>query len=149
MDIVANYSLQTFPVTVSGNEEGGSVSGAASGVYAYGDVLTVIANADEDYVFEAWNVNGQPVSSEPELSVTVDQAKEIRAVFRRDLFLQTMQLSRGWNWVSSYVAEPVAAGHFLGHVTRIVSQFDEVINDPLYGMTGGIDSLRAGQAYKM
>ena len=149
MDIVANYSLKTFPVTVSGNEEGGSVSGAASGVYAYGDVLTVIANADEDYVFEAWNVNGQPVSSEPELSVTVDEAKDIQAVFRRDLFLQTMQLSRGWNWVSSYVAEPVAAGHFLGHVTRIVSQFDEVINDPLYGMTGGIDSLRAGQAYKM
>ncbi len=149
MDIVANYSLKTFPVTVGGNEEGGSVSGAASGVYAYGDVLTVIANADEDYVFEAWNVNGQPVSSEPELSVTVDQAKDIQAVFRRDLFLQTMQLSRGWNWVSSYVAEPVAAGHFLGHVTRIVSQFDEVINDPLYGMTGGIDSLRAGQAYKM
>ena len=149
MDIVANYSLKTFPVTVSGNEEGGSVSGAASGVYAYGDVLTVTAEADEDYVFEAWNVNGQPVSSEPELSVTVDEAKDIQAVFRRDLFLQTMQLSRGWNWVSSYVAEPVAAGHFLGHVTRIVSQFDEVINDPLYGMTGGIDSLRAGQAYKM
>lgn len=148
MDIIAHYSAKTYSVTVSDNE-GGVIAGSASGFYSYGDILNITAQANEDFVFEGWNVNGKIVSEDENLSIIVDEQKEINAVFRRDMYSQSLTVSRGWNWVSTYVNEPVPVSVFLNHVSHIVGQFDELINDPEYGMTGGIDWLLPGLAYKV
>lgn len=149
MDIQANYVSKTYAVTIGDSDGGGIVTGAASGVYAFGDVLNLVAHADEDYVFDGWEVNGQNMGIDEELSVIVNEVKDIKANFRRDVFLQSLAMSRGWNWVSFYVNEPVPVSSFLGTTNHIVSQFDEIINDPVYGMIGGIESLLPGVAYKM
>lgn len=149
MDIQANYASKTYAVTIGESDGGGIVTGAASGVYAFGDVLNLVAHADEDYVFDGWEVNGQNMGIDEELSVIVNEVKDIKANFRRDVFLQSLAMSRGWNWVSFYVNEPVPVSNFLGITNHIVSQFDEIINDPVYGMIGGIESLLPGVAYKM
>ena len=149
MNIQANYALKTYSVTISESDEGGVVTGAASGVYPYGEVLNLEADADEDYVFEGWEVNGQNKGNDKALSVIVNEVKDIKANFRRDVFQQSLAMSRGWNWVSFYVNEPVPVSNFLGATNHIVSQFDEIIDDPVYGMIGGIESLSPGVAYKM
>lgn len=149
MDIKANYALKTYPVTICETEEGGSVSGSASGVYSHGDVLNVIANPHEDYVFDGWTVNNENTGKDAELSIVVNGPKNINANFKRDVFSQSITLSRGWNWVSSYVNEPIPVENFLNNVTHVVSQFDEIINDPVYGMVGNIEALQPGASYKM
>lgn len=149
MDIKANYSLKTYSVIINENIEGGIITGAASGVYSYGDVLNLIASANEDYIFGGWVVNNQKVSEDQNYSIVVNGTKEITAYFVRDIFLQSLLLSRGWNWVSSFINEPIPVNSFFGNVTHIVSQFDEIINDPIYGMIGSIETLIPGQAYKM
>lgn len=152
MDVKANYSLKSLPVTISDVDAGGSVIGSASGIYSYGDELTVMAVPDEDYVFAGWTVNGKNCGTDLQLEVTVDEAKEIKAEFKRDIFQQSLVMSRGWNWVSSFVSEPIAVGNILGNVgnvSHIVSQFDEIILDPEYGMIGGIEELLPGVAYKI
>lgn len=149
MDIKANYALKTYTVTVNDNEEGGSVTGSSSGIYSYGDVLNLTANANEDFVFDGWNVNEKNISDNKSISIVVNESKNINANFRREVFNQSLTMSRGWNWVSTFVNEPIPVNIFLGNVTHVVSQFDEIVNDPVYGMIGGIETLLPGQAYKM
>lgn len=149
MDIKANYALKTYTVTVNDNEEGGEATGSSSGIYSYGDVLNLTAIADEEFMFDCWYVNDEKVSDDESISIVVNELKDIKAVFRREVFTQSLTVSRGWNWVSTFVNEPISANVFLGNVTHIVSQFDEIVNDPVYGMIGGIETLLPGQTYKM
>lgn len=149
MDVKANYALKTYSVTINKPNEGGVIDGGATGIYSHGEVLNFTASADEDFAFDHWTINGQDCGSDESLSIVIDGAKEVTANFRRVVFPQSLTLSKGWNWVSSYVSESVPLGNFYGSVTRIVSQFDEVIYDPVYGMTGNIEALRPGNAYKM
>lgn len=149
MNIKANYAPKTYSVNITDSNEGGAITGAASGVYSYGDVLNLTAKSNEDYVFDGWEINNQNNGNDNEISIVVNESKDIKANFRRDVFLQSFSMSRGWNWISSYVNEPIPVSTFLGNVTHIVSQFDEVINDPLYGMIGGIETLMPGVSYKM
>lgn len=149
MNIKANFAPKTYSVTIYEPNEGGVITGAGSGVYSYGDVLNLAANADEDFAFDGWEVNDLNNGKENELSVIVNEAKNIKANFRREVFKQSLTMSKGWNWISSYVNEPIPVSNVLGNINHIVSQFDELINDPIYGMIGGIESLVPGIAYKM
>lgn len=59
-NLVAVFGLP-LEITVSSNlEEGGTVTGA--GVFDYGASATIIASANEGYVFYRWTLNGSPVS---------------------------------------------------------------------------------------
>lgn len=149
IDVKANYVLKKYSVTINASEGGGAVEGSASGVYSHGDVLNITANANEDFVFDGWIVNDKNVSNESTISVVVDENKTINAEFHRDVFLQSLTMSRGWNWISSYVKEPVPVNSLFGSVTRIVGQFDEAVDDPVYGIVGNLESLQPGKAYKM
>lgn len=149
MDIRANYTLKTYAVTIDEECDGGVITGSASGIYSYGDELKVTATANEDYVFEGWTVNGVNRGNAKELSIVVDEAKSIKAEFKQDIFEQSMSFERGWNWVSSYMNEPIAVNNFFGSVTHIIGQNDEIVNDPNNGMIGGMEYLMPGLAYKM
>lgn len=66
-----------------------------------------------------------------------------------------MDLKTGWNWVSSNLSKPAHqnAKQFLepikGITERFVGQMDELINDPVYGLTGGLTTIVPTESYKL
>ena len=60
-----------------------------------------------------------------------------------------MNLKEGWNWVSHNVETAIAATELQENATRIVSQTEELINDPVYGFVGSLESLRPSESYKV
>ncbi len=66
-----------------------------------------------------------------------------------------LDLKQGWNWVSSNLAEAEHrdAIKFLkpieSYVNRFVGLDDEIINDPVYGLTGGLISIMPQHGYKL
>ena len=66
-----------------------------------------------------------------------------------------MDLKTGWNWVSSNLSEPAHqdAKQFLEPIKditeRFVGQVNELINDPVYGLTGGLTTITPTESYKL
>lgn len=66
-----------------------------------------------------------------------------------------MDLKTGWNWVSSSLTEPAHqdAKQFLEPIKditeRLVGQSEELINDPVYGLTGGLTTIAPTESYKL
>lgn len=60
-----------------------------------------------------------------------------------------LSLNEGWNWVSHNVENAIAVTELQQNAARIVSQTEELVNDPVYGWVGGIDSIRPTEGYKM
>ena len=148
MNVVANFTKKSYNVEITSDSDQGSISGAGTGIYEFGTQLRLTAQPDEDFVLKEWLVDGKPVEGNGTLVVTVDGAKTVSAVFERVYYRQSMDMARGWNWVSSYLGETLDLGAISEFANRIVGQFDEVIRDPLYGMVGGLQ-LTAGQTYKI
>lgn len=149
MDIVANFTAKNYLVSLDFDAEGGNVSGFSSGYYTKGTELTFSAQASEDWEFEGWTVNDEAAGSDETLTVIVDGTTVVKALFRHVIYPQNFILESGWNWISSFVNEPIPIDIFKGSLNRIVGQFDETIDDPVYGMTGGIDMLMPGVSYKV
>ncbi len=151
LDVVANYSKKMYLVSVSANaDEGGSITGGTSGIYNYGDKLTLMAIPSEDFMFDSWIVNGEIVSASATLSQVIDRETEITAVFIRDVYEQRIVLDKGWNWVSSYLAEPIGIAEFSDYNTnRILGQDNELVHDANLGLVGNMESINAGAAYKL
>lgn len=149
LHVTANFKKQVYAVNITTGTEGGSVEGSSSGMYEFGDTLVLKAVPDEDFVFTSWLVNEDSLSTDPVLNLNVDKELNICPVFTRDLFQQRIVLYKGWNWISGYLDEAIPVDLFEDKVTRIVSQYDELISDPVYGMVGEIDSIKSGIGYKM
>lgn len=60
-----------------------------------------------------------------------------------------LDLNEGWTWVSHDLESPVAATELGDNALRIVSQTAELVNDPVYGLTGNLTELVPEQAYKV
>ncbi len=60
-------------------EEGGIVEGA--GKYPEDDLVTLIAEPMDDFVFSNWSENGTVLSEEPEFTLTADRSRRITANF--------------------------------------------------------------------
>ena len=148
MNVVANFTKKSYNVEITSDSDQGSISGAGTGIYEFGTQLRLTAQPDEDFVLKEWLVDGKPVEGNGTLVVTVDGAKTVSAVFERVYYRQSIEMSRGWNWMSSYLGETLDLSAISEFANRIVGQFDEVIRDPLYGMVGGLQ-LTAGQTYKI
>ncbi len=150
MNVVANFTKKRYKVEIIEDTEGGAISGFATGIYDYGTKMTLTATPQEDYVFKGWIVNGSSLDDHSNvITLTATEAMEISAVFEREYYRHTMTLARGWNWVSSYLNEPLDVADFRSYVNRILSQEQEIINDPQYGMVGNLTELTAGKAYKI
>ena len=67
-----------YNVTVSCSQ-GGEVEG--DGVYAKGEKCTVIARADDGFVFDGWYKNSKRVSSNEVYSFSVNSDTDLEAVF--------------------------------------------------------------------
>ena len=60
----------------------------------------------------------------------------------------TLQLSQGWNWTSHCLDMAIAPGDLSANATRIVGQNQEAYRTGK-GMVGNLQSLEAGQLYKV
>jgi len=149
-ELTAIFTPKHYEVTIECDEEQGSVTNAASGIYDFGTSLQMTAVSQPDFVFTGWVINGEVVAEGSRtLIVTVDKALHIRAEFVREVYHQDITIKYGWNWMSTYMGEPVDINEVIPYANRIVGQFDELILDPQYGMVGGLDSFQPGKAYKI
>lgn len=59
-------------------------------------------------------------------------------------------LSENWNWISHNLESAVNVSEFAGDgVSRILSQTQEVVRDPKYGLVGNLSELNPLEAYKV
>lgn len=79
-------------------QEAGTVSG--TGKYPLESTATLTATANEGFAFKNWTLDGEIVSNEAAYSFVVEQATELVANFN---YIQERELSKGWNWYSTYV----------------------------------------------
>ena len=149
MDIVANFALKNYPVNIDYDAEGGIVSGSSSGYYTKGTELTFSAQVYEDWVFEGWTINGENAGNDETLTVVVDGTTAVKALFRHDIYHQDFILESGWNWISTYLNDPISVDLIIGGVTRMLSQTEEIYNDPELGLVGNINNIQPGAAYKV
>ena len=79
-NLVANFTLNNYTVTVSANpSNGGTVTGG--GNFTYGQSCTVTATANTGYTFTNWTENGNVVSSNANYTFTVEGNRNLVANF--------------------------------------------------------------------
>ena len=59
------------------------------------------------------------------------------------------QFQEGWTWVSHNFEQPVDVKTFAPTAELVVSQTEEAIKDPVYGLMGTLKTLLPAQAYKV
>lgn len=148
-ELKALFINKYFDITINYDAEQGSVLGGATGIFPYGEEIHLTAQPNSDFTFDGWIVNGELVTTDSELTITVKSVQEISAIFKRLTYRQEFKLSQGWNWVSSYLNEPLAIDPIVNDLSNIVGQFAESIEDPEYGIIGDISAIEPGNAYKL
>lgn len=128
LTMVANFEKKTYQVNIAENCEGGSITQSYTGVYHYGDQLVLKAEADEDYSFAHWTVNGKQTEDAETLSLIVDKDLTVSASFKQERYEQNITLMRGWNWISSYLADPISASDIASKSSQIISSSEEIEN---------------------
>ena len=97
---VANFSLNLYEITAIANPvEGGTITGA--GNYYHGDECILTAIPIENYTFLYWTENGNYLSSDAIYSFVATSDRSLVAIFAGNE--QTISLSPGWTWLSSYI----------------------------------------------
>lgn len=61
----------------------------------------------------------------------------------------SLSLSKGWNWISHNIENPISVSSLSTKAIRIVGFKDEAYNDEKLGMVGTLRSLEAGDMYKV
>lgn len=128
LTMVANFEKKTYQVNIAENCEGGSITQTYTGVYHYGDQLVLKAEADEDYSFAHWTVNGKQTEDAETLSLIVDRDLTVSASFKQERYEQNITLMRGWNWIASYLADPISASDIASKSSQIISSSEEIEN---------------------
>lgn len=149
VQITANFTEKMYNVTVASDIVGGAIEGVVSGIYPFGTAFTIQPTPEYGYTFSHWLINDVNVGTNAMMDISIDQPLTISAQFVREIYTQRLVAYQGWNWLSSYLQEPIAVEEFTDLSNHIVSQLDEIIKDPLFGFVGGISSLEGGVAYKV
>ena len=93
--------ISAFEISVAVNPEGaGTVMGA--GAYIGGATCMLIAEANADFQFAYWTLDGTVVSTDASYEFTVTQNAAYVAHFQS---VHEQALSSGWNWYSTYIEQ--------------------------------------------
>lgn len=152
IDIDIPVETHKYSVTaVSADESKGSVSidGGGSQVVS-GTQVTVTATPAEGYGFTAWTADGNVVSTDNPYTFAAARNIALTANFKK-LVTNSYDMAKGWNWVSTNIAtEAISYIHSIeDKVDRLVSQTDEMVNDPNYGFVGTLKTLDVISGYKL
>ena len=97
--LVANFTLNTYTITALVNpENAGTVTGA--GTYSHGATVTLVATANEGYVFVNWTENGTVYCTNATCVSTAAGDRTLVANFEIATVQHTVSLTSGWNWWS-------------------------------------------------
>ena len=153
--LTATFALKNYNVEIVCNRNEGVVTGAGTGVYPYGNVLSLTAEPLSGYVFDGWYIVDSKIAEASTYVHTVDSAVQIEARFTQVIYDLTLRLEDGWNWISAYFAdeELMTSWEFLtpikNSVERFVGMETEIVNDPEYGLTGNLHTLSPTEGYKV
>ena len=153
--IVATFTPNNYDVKITYNADEGVVTGGATGIYQYGDVLNLMAEPASGYVLDGWYIDGAKVATTLTYSQNVNSTMQIEARFTQVIYDLTLRLEDGWNWVSVNFAddELMTSWKFLtpirSSVERLVGMERETINDPEYGLVGNLKMLSPTELYKL
>ena len=90
-----------------------------------------------------------PTYSQSNILLTTDRKTGEDISLMGDYGDFTLQLAKGWNWISHNLSTAIGTTHLSSNVQRIVGATKEAYNDTRYGMTGTLKSLDAGNLYKV
>lgn len=153
--LTATFALKNYNVEIVCNGNEGVVIGVGTGVYPYGNVLSLTAEPLSGYVFDGWYIVDSKIAEASTYVHTVDSAVQIEARFTQVIYDLTLRLEDGWNWISAYFAdeELMTSWKFLtpikNSVERFVGMETEIVNDPEYGLTGNLHTLSPTEGYKV
>lgn len=154
-EIIATFAPKNYNVEIICDVDEGAVTGAGTGIYQYGNVLTLTAEPLSGYVFDGWYIANSKVAESSTYVYTVDSAVQIEARFTQVFYDFTLRLEDGWNWISAYFVdeELMTSWKFLAPiksgVERLVGLDAEIVNDPEYGLTGNLKTLSPTESYKL
>ena len=80
-NLVANFQLQTYTISVSASPYGSGVV-TGGGTYNYGASCTLTASPNSGYTFQGWTKNGTQVSTDPTYTFTVIESASYVANFQ-------------------------------------------------------------------
>ena len=154
--VTASFTLKHYNVTLQYDAAGGTVTGSASGIYQYGDMLEFMAEPASGYNFDGWKINGKLISPERGLTTPVTDTMVVEALFT-EIVNVTLDhtLPAGWNWFSVNVADdklddvPTLLAPIETASVILLGQAEELVNDPVYGWLGTLESLSPQRAYKL
>ena len=87
-DFVANFSLNSYDITVSANPaDGGTVDGG--GTFNHGETATLTAEANESFFFINWIKDGNIVSNDATYTFTVTEGGDYVANFSHNIYVIT------------------------------------------------------------
>ena len=123
--LVANFTLNTYTVTVSANpSNGGTVTGG--GTFTYGQNCTITAIVNNSYTFINWTENGSYVSSNVSFTFSVTSNRNLVAHFTSNPLP---------NYTITVVAKPSNGGTVIGGGTYQQGQSCSVHATPATGYT--------------
>lgn len=153
--ITATFTPKNYNVKIVCNKNEGTVIGVGTGVYPYGNVLSLTAEPLSGYIFDGWYIADSKVAESSTYVHTVDSAVQVEARFTQVVYDLTLRLEKGWNWISAYFAdeELMTSWRFLAPIKsgieRFVGMETEIVNDPEYGFTGDFRTLSPTEGYKV
>lgn len=80
--LMAKFTPIRCLVEIDSDADAGTVVGAQSSICDYGTELNLTATPAPGYEFDAWMVNGQWYSNDPNLTITIEQDMVIVALFK-------------------------------------------------------------------
>lgn len=99
-DLLANFALNYYDITATASPEtGGTITGAGTCVLGSECILTAVPN--ENYTFMYWSEGGNMVSYEANYGFVATGDRTLVAHFASNE--QSLSLSPGWTWLSSYI----------------------------------------------
>lgn len=135
--ITANFILKSYKVDIDEHINGGYIDGQQTGFYNHGQELELVAVAAADYAFKHWLVDGIETTTNDTLKLSIEKVTSISAVFEQEFYQQKLSIQKGWNWISTYLADSVSTTTLLSHATSIV------------GPNNNTEALAPATAYKV
>ena len=100
-NLTANFTLNSYAVSATADPTvGGSILG--TGNYSHGSTATLTASPANGYYFINWTLNGEEVSTNETLTLTVTEPLNVVAHFGTSAS-QTISLNNAYNWFSTYI----------------------------------------------
>lgn len=100
--IVAKFIPKNYTIDVVCDNNAGKIYGAGSGIYQYGDYLSIMAEPTDNYLFDGWYIADTLVSKSSTYTHMVYGSATIEAKFVK-MQCQTLLLENDWNWISTYI----------------------------------------------